>query len=115
VSRQAWIVLGVVLAIVAIVTLVVAVRLVVRLFAVRRMLGELGASGKVVFWGAIAYTIFPIDLLPDPIYLDDIGVLGAALLFLTRQLHKRGAFDRVRPPDRQSVDAPRDPGGPPRR
>ena len=108
-SREAWIILAVVVGVVGIVTLVFAIRLAVKLVAMRRMLGELGASGKFVFWGALAYTIFPIDLLPDPIYLDDIGVLGAALLFLTRQLHKRGAFDRVAPRSRQPLDPSREP------
>lgn len=88
-SRNAWIVLGVVVAVVGVLTLVWAVRLVLRLFAVRRALGTMGAKGKLVFWGALAYTIFPIDLLPDPIYLDDVTVLGGALWFLTRLLRQQ--------------------------
>ncbi|WP_425276162.1 DUF1232 domain-containing protein [Streptomyces murinus] len=32
-----------------------------------------------MFWGAVAYLLLPTDLLPDPIYLDDIGVLLLAL------------------------------------
>jgi len=83
-SREAWIILAVVVGVVGIVTLVFAIRLAVKLVAMRRMLGELGASGKVVFWGALAYTIFPIDLLPDPIYLDDMGVLTGALIYLSK-------------------------------
>lgn len=88
-SRDTWIVIGVVVAIVAIITLVIAVRLAVRLVAVKRMLGQLGASGKWVFWGALAYLVFPIDILPDPIYLDDMAVLGGALMFLTRLAKKQ--------------------------
>ncbi|HKD97337.1 MAG TPA: YkvA family protein [Micromonosporaceae bacterium] len=88
-SRTSWIILGVVLGVVAVVTLVFAIRLAVRLVSMRRLLAGMGASGKFVFWGALAYTIFPIDLLPDPIYLDDIGVLTAALVYLTRLARKR--------------------------
>jgi uncharacterized membrane protein YkvA (DUF1232 family) len=88
-SKQAWIILGAVVAVVAVVTLVWAVRLLLRLFAVRRMLYSMGAKGKLVFWGAVLYTIFPIDILPDPIYLDDITVLTGALWFLTRLVRRQ--------------------------
>ncbi len=99
-SRGTWIVLGVVVVIVAVVTLIAALRVVFRLVAVKRSLGELGASGKFAFWGALAYLVFPIDILPDPIYLDDWAVLGGALFFLTRLLRKqeslRGALPHAR-------------------
>jgi uncharacterized membrane protein YkvA (DUF1232 family) len=36
-------------------------------------------STKAMFWGSIVYLICPIDLLPDPIYVDDIGFLMLAL------------------------------------
>jgi hypothetical protein len=82
------IIIGVVVAIVGIVTLIGAVMLGKRLFVARRMLGELGVGGKVAFWGALIYTIFPVDLLPDPIYLDDMGVLALALMYLTHLVRK---------------------------
>jgi uncharacterized membrane protein YkvA (DUF1232 family) len=91
-SRQAWIVLGAVVAVVAVVTLVWAVRLLLRLFAVRRVLYSMGAKGKLVFWGAVLYTIFPIDILPDPIYLDDVTVLTGALWFLTRLVQRQAGL-----------------------
>ncbi|MEU8570726.1 YkvA family protein [Streptomyces pathocidini] len=71
------------------VTLAVAVRLVIRLARARRLLGEAGVpvSGKVTFWAAVAYLVFPVDLLPDPVLLDDIGFLLLAL----RSLHKAAA------------------------
>lgn len=87
-SREMWIVFWVVVAIVAIVTVVFAIKLVLRLLATRKMLGELGTGGKVAFYGALVYTIFPVDLLPDPIYLDDIGVLATALTVLTTLVRK---------------------------
>ena len=94
-SRQAWIIVGAVVAAVAVVTLVWAVRLLLRLFTVRRMLYSTGAKGKLVFWGAVLYTIFPIDILPDPIYLDDIGVLTGALWFLTRLARRQASLAEV--------------------
>jgi uncharacterized membrane protein YkvA (DUF1232 family) len=91
-SRQAWIVLGAVVAVVAVVSLVWAVRLLLRLFAVRRVLYSMGAKGKLVFWGAVLYTIFPIDILPDPIYLDDAAVLTGALWFVTRLVRRQAGL-----------------------
>ncbi|MCM1949410.1 YkvA family protein [Streptomyces sp. G2] len=67
-------------------TLALAVVLAVRLFRARRMLGDSGIpmSRKVLFWGALLYLVSPADLLPDPILLDDIGILLAALRALQR-------------------------------
>jgi uncharacterized membrane protein YkvA (DUF1232 family) len=112
-SRQAWIVLGVVVAVVAVVTLVWAVRLLLRLFAVRRVLYSMGAKGKLVFWGAVLYTIFPIDILPDPIYLDDVTVLTGALWFLNRLVQRQaGLAEAPARADRPAAIAtrPRRPG-----
>jgi hypothetical protein len=88
-SREAWIAIGIVVLVVAIVTFVGAVRLLLKVFGMRRHLGELGTGGKVAFWGSLIYTFLPLDLLPDPIYLDDMAVLGTALVYLTRLWHKR--------------------------
>ncbi|WP_433653019.1 hypothetical protein ACQP2C_12790 [Micromonospora zamorensis] len=95
-SRQTW-VLVVVAGILAIATLVGAVVLAVRVVRTRRMLAGLGAGGKFAFYGALIYTIFPVDVLPDPIYLDDMGVLAAALIYLTRLVHQRRAAGRQLP------------------
>ncbi|MEV4495825.1 YkvA family protein [Micromonospora arborensis] len=89
-SREAWVVV-VLAAILALATLVGAVVLAVRVVRTRRLLTGLGAGGKVAFYGALIYTIFPVDVLPDPIYLDDMGVLAAALIYLTRLVQKRRA------------------------
>ena len=88
-SRNEWIVLGAIGVVVAVVTLVWAVRLALRLVAVRRALVALGGKGTAVFWAAMIYTISPIDILPDPIYLDDVSVLGIALWVLTRMLRRQ--------------------------
>ncbi len=103
-SQQSWIVLGVVVGIVGIVTFAYAIRLVFKLVTVKRMLGEMGAKGTWVFWGAIAYLIFPIDLLPDPIYLDDIAVLSGALIFLTRLVKKQETMKAGLPHARRIVE-----------
>ncbi|MEV4508775.1 YkvA family protein [Dactylosporangium sp. NPDC049525] len=64
--------------------LVVAIVLATRVWKTGKYLQAMGAGGKFAFWGALIYTVSPVDLLPDPIYLDDVGVLGAALLYLGR-------------------------------
>ncbi|MFJ8820862.1 YkvA family protein [Streptomyces sp. NPDC102467] len=65
----------------AVVMLVVAVYLLVRVFQARKLLLDAGIPlrSKALFWVAVVYTVSPVDLLPDPIYLDDIGVLLVAL------------------------------------
>ncbi|MGW5461684.1 DUF1232 domain-containing protein [Streptomyces sp. NPDC003996] len=68
-------------AVVAAVLLAVAVGLLVRLVRTRRTLRRAGlpTGPRWVFWGAVAYLLLPTDLLPDPVYLDDIAVLLLAL------------------------------------
>jgi len=88
-SREEWIAVIVLGGIVAVATLVGAVVLAVKVLRTRKVLGELGAGGKVAFYGALIYTVLPVDVLPDPLYLDDMGVLAGALIYLTRLLHRR--------------------------
>ncbi|MBC9729334.1 hypothetical protein [Streptomyces sp. TRM68367] len=68
-------------AVLAAAALTVAVVLLVRLVRTRRVLREAGlpTGPGWVFWGAVIYVVLPADLLPDPVYLDDIGVLLLAL------------------------------------
>ena len=70
---------------IAVLVLAVAVVLFVRLLRARRDLRRAGlpTGPRWVFWGAVLYFFLPTDLLPDPVYLDDIGVLLLAL----RTLH----------------------------
>jgi uncharacterized membrane protein YkvA (DUF1232 family) len=88
-SRDTWILIGAIVVIVGAITLFFALRLTFKLVSTKRALNQLGAGGKFAFWGALAYLIFPIDILPDPIYLDDMAVVGGALFFLTRLLRKQ--------------------------
>ncbi|MET9085611.1 DUF1232 domain-containing protein [Streptomyces sp. NPDC090075] len=71
----------VICAIVAAALLAGAVAVLVRLVRTRRTLRRAGlpTGPRWVFWGAVLYLVLPTDLLPDPIYLDDIGVLLLAL------------------------------------
>ncbi|KUN79503.1 hypothetical protein AQJ66_28675 [Streptomyces bungoensis] len=68
-------------AVVAAALLAVAVVLLVRLVRARSSLRRAGlpTGPRWVFWGAVLYLVLPTDLLPDPVYLDDIGVLLLAL------------------------------------
>jgi len=50
---------------------------------------------KLVVVAAVAYVVFPIDLLPDMVpvlgWLDDLGALGAALTFFARDVASHAA------------------------
>ncbi|WP_133915974.1 DUF1232 domain-containing protein [Streptomyces sp. NBC_00582] len=63
-----------------------AAAVLVRLVRTRRDLRRAGlpTGPRWVFWGAVLYFVLPADLLPDPVYLDDIGVLLLALRSLRR-------------------------------
>jgi uncharacterized membrane protein YkvA (DUF1232 family) len=45
-------------------------------------------AAKVAYYGSLVYAIFPVDLLPDPALIDDIGVLLGALLYVNRVVKK---------------------------
>ena len=109
VSRELMIVVVVIVAVVGVATAYGAYRIGRKLWLTKRMLGELGAGGKVAFYGSLLYTIFPIDLLPDPIYLDDMGVLAAALIYLTNLARRRrgGKLPHARSEMERTI---RDPG-----
>ncbi|MFB9239224.1 YkvA family protein [Plantactinospora siamensis] len=90
-SREAWLALLALGGLIALASAVGAVILAIRVWRTRRMLTELGAAGKFAFYGALIYTVFPIDVLPDPIYLDDLGVLTAALIYLSKLVRQHRA------------------------
>ncbi|WP_030606674.1 YkvA family protein [Streptomyces sclerotialus] len=74
-----WVVV-VVAGVLLLLTLAVAVVLLVKTVATRRRLKAAGLPmNEFAFWGALLYLLSPVDLLPDPVYLDDIGVLLLAL------------------------------------
>lgn len=71
----------IVVAVLAAAVLGVALVLLGRLVRTRRDLRRAGlpTGSKWVFWGAVLYLVLPTDLVPDPVYLDDIGVMLLAL------------------------------------
>ncbi|MEU6864464.1 DUF1232 domain-containing protein [Streptomyces sp. NPDC046876] len=73
-----WLMLA---AVVALGLAATAAVLLVRVVRARRLLVDAGIPlrDKALFWLAVVYTVSPVDLLPDPVYLDDIGVLLLAL------------------------------------
>ncbi|WP_405901283.1 YkvA family protein [Streptomyces sp. NBC_00727] len=81
-DTKAWIIVG---ALLALLTLAVAGVLLVRVLKARKLLADAGVPlhNKALVWAAVLYTVSPVDLLPDPVYLDDIGFLLLAL----RSLH----------------------------
>ncbi|MFC9750016.1 YkvA family protein [Streptomyces niveus] len=79
--------------------LVATVVLFVKVFRTRALLREAGVplSNRAAYWGALIYVVSPVDLLPDPVYLDDIGVLLLAL----RSLHAASAGAAAHVQDRE--------------
>ncbi|MCW5249702.1 DUF1232 domain-containing protein [Streptomyces sp. SHP 1-2] len=98
------------LALAAAAVLAVAVAVLVQLVRARRDLVRAGlpAGPRWVFWGAVLYLVLPADLLPDPVYLDDIGVLLLALRSTRGALGGRGGGGERRP----EAGAPDDGSGP---
>ncbi|WP_328685687.1 DUF1232 domain-containing protein [Streptomyces sp. NBC_01261] len=78
----------VIAAVLAVMLLAVAVGVLVRLVRTRRSMRRAGlpTGPKWVFWGAVLYFVLPTDLMPDPVYLDDIAVLLLALRTMRNSL-----------------------------
>ncbi|MEW2580957.1 YkvA family protein [Streptomyces syringium] len=87
-SSESWALVSL-LAVLVTAMAVAAAVVAVRLFRARRLLRDAGVpeNKKIIFWGALLYLVSPVDLVPDPVYLDDIGIL----LFALRSLHKAAA------------------------
>ncbi|NBM20412.1 YkvA family protein [Streptomyces sp. GC420] len=108
-STDLWVVAAVAGVLVA-AMLALAVTLVVRMVRARRTLRAAGLplEKRALFWGAVVYLVSPVDLLPDPMLLDDIGVLLLAL----RSLNAAAArVRRTGAPGRPPVQRPGRPTG----
>ncbi|WP_330241966.1 YkvA family protein [Streptomyces sp. NBC_00525] len=81
-DTTAWLIIAAVLVLLMLAAVGV---LVVRVLKARKLLADAGVPlhNKALVWAAVLYTVSPVDLLPDPVYLDDIGFLLLAL----RSLH----------------------------
>ncbi|MFE1906839.1 YkvA family protein [Streptomyces gardneri] len=95
-DNSLWLVVAVVL---VLVVAGFAAVLLVRVFRTRRLLMDAGVplQSKALFWAAVVYTVSPVDLIPDPVYLDDIGVLLIALRVLHAAAARSGAGPDVLP------------------
>ncbi|MFD3651910.1 YkvA family protein [Streptomyces sp. 24-1644] len=77
-DTKGWLILAAAL---VLLTMGVAAVLLVRVLRARKLLLDAGIPlrNKALVWAAVIYTVSPVDLLPDPVYLDDIGFLMLAL------------------------------------
>lgn len=84
--------LGVVILVLVVISIVVVLVLAIVMIRRHRKVHQPGVpvSAKVSYYGSIAYAVLPIDLLPDPILVDDIGVLAAALVYVGHVLKRVG-------------------------
>ncbi|WP_329223230.1 YkvA family protein [Streptomyces sp. NBC_01485] len=100
--------LVVVAAALAVALFAVAAAVLVRLVRARRGLTRAGlpTGPRWVFWGAVLYFVLPADVLPDPVYLDDIGVLLLALRSLRRAPGQDLGQEPGHAPDRPSEHVP---------
>lgn len=105
----------VVVALVCAAVLGAAVVLLLRLVRTRRELRRAGlpTGPRWVFWGAVAYLVLPTDLLPDPVYLDDIGVLLLALRSMSAPLRAARLTGRLPGRAKRRASADGAPLGPP--
>src|SRR3954454_4981165 len=103
--RDWMIVLLAVGGVVFLVTLVIVLVLAVRMLRLARVVHELPTAGKFAFYGSLLYAISPIDLLPDPILIDDIGVLAAALAYVGKLAR---TYTEARPGQAAASTQPRD-------
>ncbi|MFF2186140.1 YkvA family protein [Streptomyces sp. NPDC058155] len=104
----------VVAAVAVVAMLATTIVLFVKVFRTRALLREAGVplSNRAAYWGALIYVVSPVDLLPDPVYLDDIGVLLLALRSLHAASSGAAARGRERKGSRTSGPPPRYQGAP---
>ncbi len=93
------------LMVVAIVMVVAAGFLFLKLLAKFRLVhGQFMPLGaKAAFWLALGYTVLPVDLLPDPLLFDDIGVLIAALAYINHLRNQLTAGDGPGGPEPRTI------------
>ncbi len=84
-----------VIIVVALAMVIAAVFLFLRLLATYRIVHQqfMPLGAKAAFWLALGYTVLPIDVLPDPLLFDDIGVLIAALAYINHLRNQLSAGD----------------------
>jgi len=77
--------------VVVLVTLYIVVRVLRRLHRLRGFVRSPDSPGtaKAAYYAAWVYAISPIDFLPDPILIDDIGVVLACVAALEQMARRR--------------------------
>jgi len=91
-----WTTLGVVAVVLIVVFVLIALFLGIKLVRKHRQVHrpDTPVPTKVAYWLSLIYTVFPFDLLPDPVYFDDIVVLTGGLIYVSRSLTKKTRDDR---------------------
>jgi uncharacterized membrane protein YkvA (DUF1232 family) len=109
-SGEMWTIV-VIATVLVVIMVVLAVVLLVKVVRARKLLRNAGIplSNKLVYWGSILYLICPVDLLPDPVLLDDIGLLLLALRSLYKAadvagLRSSAGVDADALPDRAAAE-----------
>ncbi|MFD7667860.1 YkvA family protein [Streptomyces sp. NPDC059788] len=84
-----------------------AIVLLVKVVRARGALRDAGVplENKIAYWGALLYVISPVDLLPDPVLLDDIGVLLLALRSLQAAAEASGVRKGKRSSSSPGIEA----------
>ncbi|MEU4203382.1 YkvA family protein [Streptomyces sp. NPDC026294] len=105
-SGEMWAIV-VVLAVLLAAMVGAAIVLLVKVVRARHALRDAGVplENKLAYWGALLYVISPVDLLPDPVLLDDIGVLLLALRSLQAAADASGVGKRKRSTAAPEVEA----------
>ncbi|MDH5520815.1 MAG: DUF1232 domain-containing protein [Acidimicrobiia bacterium] len=95
----------VLIVVVALAMVIAAVFLFLKLLAKYRLVHQqfMPFGARAAFWLALGYAVLPIDVLPDPLLFDDIGVLIAALAYINhlRNQLQGGADGGSSGPDRR--------------
>lgn len=85
--------------VVALIMVVAAVFLFIKLLAKFRLVHQqfMPLGARAAFWLALGYAVLPLDVLPDPLLFDDIGVLIAALTYINHLRNQLAAGDEGGP------------------
>ncbi|ROO84596.1 hypothetical protein EDD29_2123 [Actinocorallia herbida] len=82
------------------VTLFFVVRTLIRLRTLRGFVkaDDAPSTAKAAYYGAWVYALSPIDLLPDPILIDDVGIVLAAIATIEYFVRKHRPTGLIRQP-----------------
>jgi len=88
-GKWPWIILACVVVVAA--TLYVVVRVLRRLHRLRGFVHAPDSPGtaKAAYYAAWVYALSPVDLLPDPVLIDDIGIVLASIAAIERMARRR--------------------------